>query len=158
MVIRFQAHAKNMCCQQMCKPAGKTVKLNNNGEFEFKMKSTQPEFYLLRLSNGKFITLLTTPGEEITLNTRANHMSQDYLVSGSAGSMFVKDLNDKLRTTKNSLQAIKKELEEKKADPNFANISQNLLSKYVEIIKNQREFTANFIIKNATSLSSYLAL
>jgi len=135
-----------------------SVKLDQDGEFKFKMKTTQPEFYLLRLSNGKFITLLTTPSEEISLNSNAGYMSQAYLVSGSTGSMFVKDLNDKLRTTKDSLQAIKKEMKRKKTDPNFSIIAKKLTSKYTKIIKDQRDFSANFIIKNATSLSSYLAL
>jgi len=135
-----------------------SVKLDKDGDFKFKMKSTQPEFYLLRLSNGKLITLLTTPNEEITVNSIASHMSKAYLVSGSTGSVFVKDLNDKLNTTKDSLQAIKKEMEEKKSDANFSSISQKLLTKYVETIKDQRDFSANFIMKNATSLSSYLAL
>jgi len=135
-----------------------SVKLDKDGDFKFKTKSTQPEFYLLRLSNGKLITLLTTPNEEVTVNSIASHMSKAYLVSGSTGSMFVKDLNDKLNTTKDSLQAIKKEMDEKKNNPNFSSISQKLLAKYVDVIQDQRDFSANFIMKNATSLSSYLAL
>ncbi|RXQ96579.1 AhpC/TSA family protein [Ancylomarina salipaludis] len=135
-----------------------SVKLDKDGEFSFKTKSTQPEFYLLRLSNGKLITLLTTPTEEVEVNSIASHMNSAYIVSGSTGSAFVKDLNDKLIKTKDSLDVIKKELKEKKSDPNYSSISQNLLAKYIEVIQDQRDFSANFIMKNATSLSSYLAL
>lgn len=135
-----------------------SVKLDKDGKFSFKTKSNQPEFYLLRLSNGKLITLLTTPEEEVEVNSISTHMSRAYIVSGSTGSAFVKDLNDKLKETKDSLAVIKKELKEKKSDPNYGSISQNLLAKYIEVIKDQREFSINFIMKNATSLSSYLAL
>jgi len=135
-----------------------SVKLDKDGEFSFKTKSTQPEFYLLRLSNGKLITLLTAPNEEVEVNSIASHMNSAYIVSGSTGSAFVKDLNDKLNKTKDSLAVIKKELNEKKSDPNYSSISQNLLAKYIEVIQDQRDFSANFIMKNATSLSSYLAL
>jgi len=135
-----------------------SVKLDKDGEFSFKTKSTQPEFYLLRLSNGKLITLLTAPNEEVEVNSIASHMNSAYIVSGSTGSAFVKDLNDKLNKTKDSLAVIKKELKEKKSDPNYSSISQNLLAKYIEVIQDQRDFSANFIMKNATSLSSYLAL
>ncbi|MDE5420873.1 AhpC/TSA family protein [Ancylomarina sp. DW003] len=135
-----------------------SVKLDKDGKFSFKTKSNQPEFYLLRLSNGKLITLLTTPEEEVEVNSISTHMSRAYIVSGSTGSAFVKDLNDKLKETKDSLAVIKKQLKEKKSDPNYGSISQNLLAKYIEVIKDQREFSINFIMKNATSLSSYLAL
>ena len=135
-----------------------SVKLDKDGEFSFKTQSTQPEFYLLRLSNGKLITLLTAPNEEVEVNSIASHMNSAYIVSGSTGSAFVKDLNDKLNKTKDSLAVIKKELKEKKSDPNYSSISQNLLAKYIEVIQDQRDFSANFIMKNATSLSSYLAL
>jgi len=135
-----------------------SVKLDKDGEFSFKTQSTQPEFYLLRLSNGKLITLLTAPNEEVEVNSIASHMNSAYIVSGSTGSAFVKDLNDKLNKTKDSLAVIKKELKEKKSAPNYSSISQNLLAKYIEVIQDQRDFSANFIMKNATSLSSYLAL
>jgi len=136
-----------------------SVKLDKNGDFKFKTVSTQPEFYLLRLSNGKLITLLTSPEEkEVEVNSISTHMSSAYVVSGSTGSVFVKELNDKLNETKDSLATIKKELEKKKSDPNYSSISQNLLAKYVKVLQDQREFSANFIMKNATSLSSYLAL
>ena len=85
-------------------------------------------------------------------------MSRAYVVSGSTGSSLVKDLNDKLKETKDSIAAIRKQLEEKKSDINYSSISQNLLAKYVEVIQDQRDFSTNFIMKNATSLSSYLAL
>ena len=135
-----------------------SVKLDKDGEFHFKTKITEPGFYLLRLSNGKLITLLANPEEEIELSSISTHMSSAYIVSGSEGSALVKDLNDKLKATKDSIAVIKKQLEEKKLDLNYSSISQNLLAKYIEVIQDQREFSTNFILKNATSLSSYLAL
>ncbi len=135
-----------------------SVKLDKDGDFRFKTKTSEPGFYLLRLSNGKLITLLANPEEEIEVNSISTHMSRTYIVSGSTGSALVKDLNDKLEETKDSIAAIRKQLEEKKSDLNYSSISQNLLAKYVEVIQDQRDFSANFIMKNATSLSSYLAL
>ncbi len=135
-----------------------SVKLDKDGEFRFKTKTTEPGFYLLRLSNGKLITLLANPEEEIEVNSISTHMNRAYIVSGSAGSALVKDLNDKLKETKDSIAVIRKQLEEKKSDLNYSSISQNLLANYVQIIQDQREFSTNFIMKNATSLSSYLAL
>lgn len=135
-----------------------SVKLDKDGDFRFKTKAAEPGFYLLRLSNGKLITLLANPEEEIEVNSISTHMSRAYVVSGSTGSALVKDLNDKLKETKDSIAVIRKQLEEKKSDLDYASVSQNLLAKYIKVIKDQRDFSINFIMKNATSLSSYLAL
>ncbi len=135
-----------------------SVKLDKEGKFRFKTRASQPGFYYLRLSNGKLIPLLANPKEEIEVNSISTHMSRAYIVSGSTGSSLVKQLNDRLKATKDSLSVIKKELTEKKSDPNYSNISQNLLAKYVGIIQNQRDFSINFITNNSTSLASYMAL
>lgn len=135
-----------------------SVKIDKNGQFKFKTKITQPEFYLLRLSNGKLITLLTEPNERIVLKIKGDNMSKDYSVTGSKGSQLVKDLNEKLFETKEKMASIRTDLEIKKNDPNFSSLSQNLLADYVKALQDQREFSINFIMKNATSLAGYMAL
>lgn len=135
-----------------------SVKIDKNGQFKFKTKITQPEFYLLRLSNGKLITLLAEANEKIVLNIKGDNMSKDYSVTGSKGSQLVKDLNEKLFETKEKLASIRTDLENKKNDPNFSSLSQNLLADYVKALHDQREFSINFIMKNATSLAGYMAL
>ncbi|WP_461632097.1 redoxin domain-containing protein [Labilibaculum euxinus] len=132
--------------------------LDEEGRFRFKVENTQPEFYLLRLSNGKLITLLAEANESILVYSKSENMGKNYIVEGSKGSKLVKELNDKLNETKDQLASIRKELEEKKTDPNYSSISQNLLADYVKALQSQREFSINFIMKNATSLSSYMAL
>ncbi|WP_209319688.1 TlpA disulfide reductase family protein [Ancylomarina longa] len=135
-----------------------SVKIDKNGDFKFKVKSLQPEFYLLRLSDGKLITLLTETNERIELDINGEKMANDYTIKGSKGSLLVKELNDKLTKSKNQLSKIRKELENKKGDPNFSSISQNLLAKYVKVLQDQHEYSAKFIMKNATSLAGYMAL
>lgn len=135
-----------------------SVVIGKKGTFKFKVETTQPEFYMLRLANGKLITLLAEPNEEIDLLIAGDKMSKAYSVEGSKGSKLVQKLNSQLRKTKESLASIKTDLEEKKADPNYSTISQNLLAKYVETLQGQRKFSIDFIMENATSLSSYMAL
>jgi peroxiredoxin len=135
-----------------------SLKLGEDGAFSFKTNDTLPEFYLLRLSNGKLITLLGEAQEKIIVNSQADDMGDKYSVEGSKGSLLVKQLNDKLNETKSKLASIRKDLEEKKMDPNYSSISQNLLADYIETLQSQRDFSIDFIMKNATSLASYMAL
>lgn len=135
-----------------------SVTIDEDGRFKFKVENTKPEFYLLRLSNGQLITLLAEANESLTISIKGVDMGKDYTVEGSKGSKLVKELNDKLNETKDRLATIRKDLEAKKSDPNYSNISQNLLADYVKALQSQREFSIDFIMKNATSLSSYMAL
>lgn len=135
-----------------------SVVIGDNGRFKLKVEVTQPDFYLLRLSNGKLITLLLEPKEDVLMHIKGPEMSKDYIVEGSKGSKLVKQITDTLNNTKAKLASIRKELNEKKSDPNYSSISQNLLAEYVETLQNQRKFSVEFVMKNATSLSSYMAL
>lgn len=135
-----------------------SVTLDDEGNFKFKVENTKPEFYLLRLSNGKLITLLAEANETILLHSSSEDMGKKYIVEGSKGSKLVKEINDKLNDTKEKLASIRKEMEEKKNDADFSTVSQNLVADYVKALQEQREFSIDFIMKNATSLSSYMAL
>ncbi|WP_372753847.1 redoxin domain-containing protein [Labilibaculum sp.] len=135
-----------------------SLKLDEDGTFSFKVSDSLPEFYLLRLSNGKLITLLGEANEKITVKSQADEMGTKYTVEGSKGSLLVQELNNKLNETKAKLESIRKNLEEKKNDADYSSISQNLLADYIETLQSQRDFSIDFIMKNATSLASYMAL
>lgn len=139
-----------------------SVSLDGDGRFKFtaelEEENTKPGFYILRLSNGKLITLLAEAKENILVYSKSENMGAKYIVEGSKGSKLVKQLNDTLTLTKAKIANIRKQLEEKKNDADFSTVSQNLVAEYVEAIQAQREFSKNFIMKNATSLASYMAL
>lgn len=135
-----------------------SITIDEDGRFKFKIENTKPEFYLLRLSNGKLITLLAEANESILVYSKGEDMGGKYIVEGSKGSKLVKELNDKLNETKDQLASIRKDLETKKNDPDYSSISQNLLANYVATLQSQRDFSIDFIMKNATSLASYMAL
>ena len=134
-----------------------SVVIDDDGRFQLEAEVTQSDFYLLRLSNGKLITLLLEPKESLLMYIKGSAM-KDYIVDGSKGSALVKQIADTLNNTKAKIASIRKELKEKKTDPAYSSISQNLLAEYVEAIQKQREFSIDFVMKNATSLASYMAL
>lgn len=135
-----------------------SVELDEEGRFEFDLNVTQPEFYLLRLSNGKLLTLLAEENDKMLVYSKAENMNKKYIVEGSKGSKLVKQINDTLNVTKAKIANIRKQLEEKKNDADFSTVSQNLVAEYIEVIQAQRKFSIDFIMQNATSLASYMAL
>ncbi len=132
-----------------------SVKLNTSGTFKFNVFDTVPEYYILSLKSGKFITLLIAPEEQITVKSEAQYMDKKYTVTGSKGSQLVKELTDKVNVTNSRLQNLKAAIKNIK---NNKEQVKTLLKKYADVIQSQRKFSSNFIVKNATSLASYMAL
>jgi peroxiredoxin len=104
------------------------------------------------------LTLLAEENDKMLIYSKAENMNKKYIVEGSKGSKLIKQINDTLNVTKSKIADIKKQLEEKKNDADFSSVSQNLLAEYVQVIQAQRDFSIDFIMQNATSLASYMAL
>lgn len=128
-----------------------SIKLDKKGKFEFNIFSEKIHFYSLRLTNGKIINLLAKPKDEIKILSKANIMNKVYSVEGSTDSELIRLLNRQLHKTKASIEKITAEI-------NINGNTELLNKKLLDVINSQREFTINFIIKNATSLASYIAI
>ena len=57
-----------------------SITIDEEGRFKFKVENTKPEFYLLRLSNGKLITLLAEANESLLVYSKAEDMGAKYIV------------------------------------------------------------------------------
>src|SRR5680860_331433 len=66
-----------------------SVKINKNGEFKFKGVCSIPSYYLLKLTNDKFITLLIDSVENVRIEADYANFSREYNVEGSLGSIQV---------------------------------------------------------------------
>ena len=135
-----------------------SVKIKKDGSFEFTGKIKYPNFYLLRLSEKNFVTLLVDTAEKINVYGDAANFSRDYIVKGSAGSLLVQELNNHLTKTKHKLDSIRSRMYI------FRSRENNKLDKIrwdqelADIKKNQIEYSTAFVLKHPFSMSSVLAL
>ena len=135
-----------------------SVKIKKDGSFEFTGKIKYPNFYLLRLSEKNFVTLLVDTAEKINVYGDAANFSRDYIVKGSAGSLLVQELNNHLTKTKHKLDSIRSRMYI------FRSRENNKLDKIrwdqelADIKKNQIKYSTAFVLKHPFSMSSVLAL
>ena len=135
-----------------------SVKIKKDGSFEFSGKINYPNFFLLRLSEKNFITLLVDTAERIKIKGDAANFSRDYIVEGSPGSLLVQELNNHLTKTKHKLDSIRSRMFI------FRSLENNKLDKIrwdqelADIKKNQIEYSTAFVQKHPFSMSSVLAL
>jgi len=82
------------------------AKINQSGEFKITGKTRIPTFYLLKLQDDNFITLLVDSAENIVIKADAANFSREYDVSGSIGSEQVHLLDSKLKETRSKLDSL----------------------------------------------------
>ena len=135
-----------------------SAKINSKGEFELKAHTSIPTFYLLKLTDNNFVTLLVDSAESVLFSADAINFSRDYLVAGSPGSSQVQELKNKLDETKLKLDSIKSLDIMNSNKANYTELRKELQAKSSEIIQGQVDYSTNFVLSNPFSMASVLAL
>ncbi|HZL09228.1 MAG TPA: TlpA disulfide reductase family protein [Prolixibacteraceae bacterium] len=135
-----------------------SVKLKKDGSFIFKGKIGNPNFYLLRLNEKNFITLLVDTTEKITVYGDAANFSRDYLVEGSPGSILVQELNNRLTKTKHKLDSIRGRVNAFRNRKDYSGAKVKWDQELADIKQSQINYSTDFILKHPFSMASVLAL
>ncbi len=135
-----------------------STKIDKDGEFEFKGKTEQPGYYLLKLSDSKFITLLVDSVEQVTVNADVANFERDYDVEGSYGSVLIKQLNDNLNKTLQKLDSLESLHNLYQGNPDYPALKKQWEEEARRIKAEQSEFSSQFVMNNPFSMASVLAL
>lgn len=134
-----------------------SIEISKKGQFKFSLPRLEyPSFFLLKLDDKNFITLLGDTTENIAIEAEINSFVSDYSVKNSMGSSYVKTLNRKLDLTTSSLDSLSNvynatdaiETEKRKA----------LIEDIEKEVKQQKQFIYDFVLTNPRSFASYYAI
>ncbi len=135
-----------------------SAKINSKGQFRFRVKAEETDFYQIGFSSENFITLLAKPGEKILLSLPSENLLENYTVEGSEGSEQVRILDIKLLKTKHSLDSITTLYTRAEKEAGFETLRKPLEDEYLKLLKDQRRFNIEFILRNMKSLSAIKAV
>lgn len=135
-----------------------SVKIDKDGAFKFTGKTGKPAFYLLKLTQNKFITLLVDSLEQISVEADAANFARNYRVDGSVGSAQVKVLNDQWNTTRKKLDSLQSLSSMYRGNPEFEQQQNEWSMMYDSVKQEQVEFSRKFVMDNPFSLASVLAI
>jgi peroxiredoxin len=135
-----------------------SVKIDKKGNFKFRVKASEPDFYQVGLSPDNFITLLAEPGEKISLIFNNENLFDNYLIEGSKGSELLRSLDDRLLDTRKKLDSLNVVFEKVSAEPGSDTIQNRLTDAAISLVKAQRRFNIEFVINNINSLASIKAI
>jgi peroxiredoxin len=131
-----------------------SVKLGKDGRFAFKGdRLMEPTFFMLKLSDKDFITLLADSIETIEVEGDGTNLAQTYRPQNSIGSAYIQVLNKKITT----LQSIVDERLEAYAKAD-AEKQQQIIEELNEAFKGHKDFVGQFVMDNPRSFASYYAL
>jgi peroxiredoxin len=139
------------------KPIAKKV-ISEKGEFEFQGTATIPTFYLLKLSDNKFVTLLVDSIDNVFIEADVANFGKEYLVQGSLGSIQIKELTEYLNRTEHKLDSLQQLNNLYKANPEYENLKEKWNQEYTSLIEEQSRFSTNFVLNNPFSMASVYAL
>lgn len=135
-----------------------SVKVDKNGEFKLKGNVGFPTFFLLKLSDNNFVTLLIDSVDHVQVYGDAANFSREYVVEGSEGSSLVKELNARLAETKHQLDSILNLAVIYRSRPDYPELKQKWDTEIGFIKKQQIDYSTTFVQKHPFSMASVLAL
>jgi thiol-disulfide isomerase/thioredoxin len=134
------------------------LKIDKNGQFEFKGEATIPTYYLLKLSDNNFITLLIDSIDNVVIEADAANFGKEYSIQGSLGSIQVKELTESLNRTEYKLDSIRSLRTLSQGNPDYEVLNARWNSMVQTIIDDQNKYSVNFVLHNPFSMASVYAL
>lgn len=135
-----------------------SIMLSDKGAFNFKRVVKFPSFYLLKINNNNFMTMLVEPGEILTINAQYDSLNNPVSVSGSKGTELMADYNRNLNRTIRKLSGLGDIYRQTTDSTKISAVMESLDSLAQIYLTEINTYTKNYINKNISSLVSLVAL
>ena len=135
-----------------------SVKLDNSGQFKLKGKVSSPTFFLLKVSNNNFATLVVDSAENLTITGSYSHFAGDYDVKGSDNSSKVRDLNSRFTEAKVKLDSLRALYLKHQNEAGYTSELERWNNEYTKIVSEYTGYVNDFVKRNPFSMASLYAL
>ncbi|MEI7830445.1 MAG: TlpA disulfide reductase family protein [Prolixibacteraceae bacterium] len=135
-----------------------SAQMNNAGEFKLKGTVHEPTFFLLKLSNSNFATLLLDSAENLSVTGSYKYFARDYDVKGSDNSSKVRDLTLKFAAAKTKTDSIKTLFLKHQNDALYTSELVRWDKEYSKHVADYTGYLNDFIKRNPFSMASVYAL
>lgn len=132
--------------------------ISDNGTFKLKLKPKNSAFYLLKLSETNFLTMLISPGDKVMVESHHDSLNIPVSISGSEGTELMVDYNRNLQKTISQLNSLNSIYMQNQDSADIASVVESLDSLAQNYLTEINTYTKNFIDQNPASLVSLYAL
>lgn len=135
-----------------------TVRTDKNGNFSKKIIADGPGIILIKLDNRNYITLITTPGEKITITAEKERFGSNYKVEGSEGSLLIRDYEHQVNLNLQKVDSLKQKFGYQQTNLRMNTSNEELAKAYGSILNNQKTITTALVKNNSSSLAAIFLL
>ncbi len=135
-----------------------SVAISPEGNFAFKREVTGPSFYLLKINDNNFLTMLLEPGDRIIMKSYSDSLSYPVSLTGSKATELMTEYNFTLRKSIKKFSALNGIYMDNINNPELPEVVESLDSMAQNYLNEINAYTKNYIDKNITSLVSLVAL
>lgn len=135
-----------------------SVKMNQSGEFKLKGKVSEPTFFLLKLSDSNFVTLLLDSTENATITGSYQQFAKDYTVNGSDNSAKVRELTFKFAAAKIKTDSLQLLYQKHQNEVSSATDLERWNREYTKLVSDYTYYLNDFVKRNPFSMASVYAL
>ncbi|TAJ15295.1 AhpC/TSA family protein [Marinilabiliaceae bacterium JC017] len=134
-----------------------SLKLKKDGKFTFSGdRLDEPTFFLLKLSDNNFITLLADTVEKVEVAADAVNFTSSCRIQNSIGSAFIQILNKRHIVLRDTVDALVGEYT--KLGKKDAVRKQQIADELTTTINEHKKLVGEFVMDNPRSFASYYAL
>jgi thiol-disulfide isomerase/thioredoxin len=135
-----------------------SAKLDREGKFKFKGRTSSPTFYLLKITENNFVTLLIDSVENSTITGSFKGLAENYRIKGSVGSEMIRDLSFRFSSAKKQLDSLQTIYNLHKNDPLYSSRLKDWEALSRGIMTDHSNYVTGFVKRNPFSLTSIYAL
>jgi thiol-disulfide isomerase/thioredoxin len=135
-----------------------SVVISDKGTFDFKIDIENPAFYLIKVSDENFLTMLVEAGEKVSIEAKYDSLNFPKSVTGSKGTELMAEYNINLRKTINKLTSLNNIYMQNAENPQLPKIIESLDSLANIYLSEINVYTKNYIDQNISSLVCLIAL
>jgi thiol-disulfide isomerase/thioredoxin len=135
-----------------------SVMVSADGRFDFKRGIKSPSFYLLKINQNNFLTMLLEPGQKIKLTSHNDSLNYPVTVTGSEGTMLMAGYNHTLRKAITRISGLSAIYDQNAGNPGLLAIVDSLDRLGQGYLNDINKFTKDYIDRNLSSLVSLVAL
>ena len=129
-----------------------------DGTFKLKRELREASFYLLKITDNNFLTMVLEPGDKIEMNSYFDSLSYPTSLTGSKGTELMAEYNQTLRKSIRKFSSLNSIYMDNLNNPELPKVVESLDSMAQSYLSEINSYTKNYIDENLTSLVSLVAL
>jgi peroxiredoxin len=135
-----------------------SVRISKDGKFKFNVNIKAPAFYLIKVSDRNFLTMLLAPGEKMTITALYDSLNYPASITGSEGTILMNEYNKTLQRTIGKISTLRSTYNQYVGTPYLKQVTDSLDVVAEGYLNEINSYTKDYIDKNLNSLVSLIAL